>query len=70
MPGNIPVIGGTKHTLIWIIYLPILATDDVVVEPIPSIVAFFDNFSSVFNIFNPFSVIKSAHCTDNFTPVG
>ena len=39
--GNKSMIRGTKRTPIWIIYLPILATDNVSVEALLDIVAFF-----------------------------
>ena len=39
--GNKSMVRGTKRTLIWIIYLPALAMDDVSVEALLDIVAFF-----------------------------
>ena len=39
--GNKSMVRGTKRTLIWIIYLPALAMDDVSAEALLDIVAFF-----------------------------
>ena len=64
------MVRGTKRTLKWIIYLPILAMDDVSVKALLDIVAFSDNFLSVFDIFNHFSSKKSVHNTNDLTWVG